>query len=502
MRTRTLHERFFRHIWSRQYVQHSALRTTDGLEVRVFSVGTLNIAGGPDFRDAVLKIGGITYCGDIEIHRTLIDWLRHHHEQDPRYNNVVLHVVLEQPTEPLLTRVSSGRSIPLLVLEVFLSESIHSIWEKTILAERLRARQDLRCREQNSSVRAEVLVGWIHRLTLERLELKLRRFDERLRELAQIQLLAVHDRGGELGRWRVQGDADDIPPPHRDLTPQQLSKRELWDQVLYEGLMDGLGYSRNREPFARLARAMTLRTIHHLGVDEDEEALQAVLLGAAGLLPAIRSVKDKSSRDFVRRLSKIWKERRSQYKSTVLRSADWQLFPTRPGNFPTVRMSAASALIRKIHSEDLFRALVEKIKSAESAVKSLQSVRSLLSFTPHPFWTHHYAFDESTAAHVHPLGPERRDEIITNTVVPLALLYARIFKDRSAREKTLGLYSAIPSAATNSVIRLMHDQLVRDKLSLAAASVQQGLLQLYKFYCCEGLCAECEIDAALSRRDQ
>jgi hypothetical protein len=500
MRIRTLHERFLRHIWSRQFVQQTALQTTDGREVQVVAVGMLNTGGGPDFRDAVIRIGGITYSGDVEVHRTLVEWLRHHHESDPRYNNVILHVVLEDPPELLITMAPSGRAIPLLILETFLSESINCIWEKAILAERMRARQNLPCHDRNSSIGADVLNRWIHHLSTQRLELKLRRFDERLRELAQIHLLTVHDRGAGLSQWRIQGDPDEAPPPHRDLTPQQLSKRELWDQVLYEGFMDALGYSRNREPFVRLARAMTLRKIHDLGVQEHEEWLQAALFGAAGLLPAIRSVADKSSRDFVRTLSKIWKERRSRYNATVLHAGDWQLFPTRPSNFPTVRMSAASALIRKILDEDLFRALIEAMKSSGDPEASLRHVRSLFLIIPHPFWTTHYTFGEPTTGHVHPLGPERRDEMIINTVVPLTLLYARIFKDRLARERTLGMFNIIPSTSSNSVIQLMQRQLVHGKLPEGQAGIQQGLLHLYKFYCCEELCAECEIGEIVFQR--
>ena len=502
MRTRVLHERFLRHIWSRQFVQHSALRTTDGRGVRVLATGTLNTGGGPDFSEAVIRIGDVTYRGDVEIHRTLVEWHHHRHEKDARYNNVVLHVVLEQPAEPFHTTAPSGRLIPLLVLEPFLSESIHAIWEKAILTERLRASQDLRCRHRNHCIDADRLSRWIHQLTLQRLELKLRRFDERLRELAHLHLLAVHDHGDRASRWRIQGDPDDIPPPHRELTLRQLSNRDIWDQVLYEGLMDGLGYSRNREPFVRLARAMTLHKIRELGVQGDDERLQAVLLGAAGLLPSIRSLRDKPSRDFVRLLSKIWKERRPYYRSTVLRAADWQFFPTRPGNFPTLRISAAGALARKIIAGDLFRALIESIRSAETTVASLRCARLLLSIPSHPFWTTHYTFGQPTAHPVCSLGPERRDDMIVNAIVPLALLYARVFKDRLVRERVLAMFGAIPASSTNSVTRLMQRQLVRTKISLGGAGVQQGLLQLYKFYCSEDLCAECDVGTVVFKESR
>ena len=49
-------------------------------------------------------------------------------------------------------------------------------------------------------------------------------------------------------------------------SPRDLAVREHWDQILYEGLMDGLGYSKNREPFVRLSRNVTLQEIrsHHI----------------------------------------------------------------------------------------------------------------------------------------------------------------------------------------------------------------------------------------------
>ena len=219
MRTRILHERFLRNIWSRQFLQRS-LRTIDGLEVRVLTPGVLNTGAGPDFRESLVKVGGVTYRGDIEIHRTLVDWVVHRHQDDPHYNNVVLHVVLEQPVVQIPATVESGRVVPLLVLEPFLSESIYKIWEKTILSERLRAHRDLACRYKNSLVETVLLNCWLQHLTLERLELKLRRFDERLRELTHIHLLAVCDHRDLSRGWRVQGDPDDIPPPYQHLTPQ------------------------------------------------------------------------------------------------------------------------------------------------------------------------------------------------------------------------------------------------------------------------------------------
>lgn len=492
-RTLNIHERFLRHIWSRQYIEHATLSTTDRQKIRVIDVGTLNLDGGPDFRDAIVRIGATTYHGDVEIHRTVAGWHQHGHFNDPRYNKVILHVVLEQGPDPSPTFVFSGRHIPVLVLEPFLGDSIRTLWQKTILDERSLRNKTIRCSGLNDSVDPGLLSAWLRRLAVERLELKLRRFDERLRELAQIYCFAVHDAAGRQARWRVQGNSDDVPPPHRELSRKDLAHREFWDQLLYEGLMECLGFSKNQESFLRLARSVTLREVLAQHIETNDEALQALLLGAAGLLPRLKTVRQKDSREFVRRLAAEWKECKKFYRGVVLHSADWQLFPTRPVNFPTLRIAAAVRLIQSILSDDLFRRLVEVLKSPAEHPARVRAIRMLLFVKPLPYWSSHYRFDHPTTKLVHPLGPERTNAAITNAIIPLALLYARIFKDRLVREGALHLFESMPPAAENSTTRLMENQLVRNHIGAASVSTQQGLIQLYKFYCGDERCAECDV---------
>ena len=40
-----------------------------------------------------LKIGDKVWAGNVEIHRTSDDWLKHNHQEDKNYNSVILHVV-------------------------------------------------------------------------------------------------------------------------------------------------------------------------------------------------------------------------------------------------------------------------------------------------------------------------------------------------------------------------------------------------------------------------
>ncbi|MBM4162150.1 MAG: DUF2851 family protein [Ignavibacteria bacterium] len=488
-----IHERFLRHIWSNQYLRRSDLKTTDGHAVQVINVGTLNIDGGPDFRNATIMIGAITYCGDVEIHRTAIGWLHHQHQDDPRYNKVILHVVLERTNDLVPTTVFSGRQVPVLILEPFLAESIRSLWQKAVLDERARLTESIKCFRLNRDVGPNLLKSWIRKLAVERLELKLRRFDERLRELALVAVLSVRERGRPYGTVRIQGNADDIPPPHRELTQKDLSRREIWEQVLYEGLMECLGYSKNQESFVRLARAVTLQELRRRQVHNDSLRTQAFLFGAAGLLPKIRSLREKPSKVFVRRLAKEWRELKKTYRSAILHSADWQFFPTRPFNFPTLRLAAASVLVERILAEDLFRRIIEHVKSPRELPEKLTDLYALLSLEPLEFWSNHYRFDQPTTKSVRALGAERINDMMVNTIIPLCLLYARIFRDKEVREQALTIYDSLPPAVENSITRLMNRQLLKGRMALDSVSAQQGVIQLYKFYCSEDRCLECEV---------
>ncbi len=489
--TRHIHERFLRHIWSRQYLQQSSLSTTDGSPLEVLEVGTMNLQGGPDFLEAKVNIGGTVYVGDVEIHRTQEDWLRHHHEHDPRYNKVILHVLLENETVRNATVVESGREVPVLVLSNFLPESIRTVWFKTIEDERARRAERIPCFTKNSRVSAEALRRWFDKLTVQRLEFKLRRFEERLKELARERRLVLHEVPRTWGDPPVEGSPDEIPPPQKELTQKDVSRKELWEQVLYEGIMEGLGYARNMAPFARLAQIVTLDIVRKLQAVEDERKLQALLFGVSGLLPKISSLNEESSKEEARRLIRDWNNLRRDFRSEILHPADWQFFPTRPMNFPTLRMSAASALIRKITKDDGFRKIIQTIKSSQG--NKLQELHSFFSVLSGDFWRTHYNFDHPSSSPVKSLGATRIRDMIINTVVPVSLLYARIFRDFVVRHETIKLYHAMAPSAENEVTRIIEEQLLKGRMPLDSPGRQQAAIQLYKFYCTEGRCHDCDI---------
>lgn len=79
----------------------SGVDTYSNKPILVIHPGAWNrFSPGPDFRNACIRIGSITWFGDVEIHVKSSDWLKHRHQTDPTYQNVILHVVAEND-EPL-----------------------------------------------------------------------------------------------------------------------------------------------------------------------------------------------------------------------------------------------------------------------------------------------------------------------------------------------------------------------------------------------------------------
>ncbi len=77
----------------------------DGSFYQLLFAGRPGGACGPDVRDAVVmpypwsvadvwEPNARRRVGDVEFHVRADDWEAHGHQQDPRYNNVMLHVVL------------------------------------------------------------------------------------------------------------------------------------------------------------------------------------------------------------------------------------------------------------------------------------------------------------------------------------------------------------------------------------------------------------------------
>lgn len=85
-------EQLLHYVWKHKIFPLKELKTTTGQQVEVIDTGLANTDAGPDFFNAKLKLDGVLWIGNIEIHERSSDWFKHGHHADAGYNSVILHI--------------------------------------------------------------------------------------------------------------------------------------------------------------------------------------------------------------------------------------------------------------------------------------------------------------------------------------------------------------------------------------------------------------------------
>ena len=79
--------------WRDKSIRLNDLKTTCGQTLAIIEPGQFNAHQGPDFTNARIKVGDVEWAGNIELHLRTSDWVRHAHQFDAHYKNIILHVV-------------------------------------------------------------------------------------------------------------------------------------------------------------------------------------------------------------------------------------------------------------------------------------------------------------------------------------------------------------------------------------------------------------------------
>ena len=91
------------------------MTTNKGETVEVIDPGLHNRNAGPDFFNAKIKVDGMLWVGNVEIHDKASDWFLHGHDKDEAYDNVILHVVGE---DDMPVRSSRGETMRQMQMDV------------------------------------------------------------------------------------------------------------------------------------------------------------------------------------------------------------------------------------------------------------------------------------------------------------------------------------------------------------------------------------------------
>ena len=116
------------------------------------------------------------------------------------------------------------------------------------------------------------------------------------------------------------------------------------DQLMYQGLMEAMGYARNRKPFLVLSRAAPLSMFESLRSEPPATAefgMFAVLAAVGNMVKRMPELE----RSQVRRVASSMGARRR------LSESDWSMFRVRPHNDPINRMRAMAHIL--VHSKGI-----------------------------------------------------------------------------------------------------------------------------------------------------
>ncbi|MGC8596201.1 MAG: DUF2851 family protein [Candidatus Kryptoniota bacterium] len=479
-------------IYRAEKFSKSNLRSTTGAAIEIIKAGDTNSDSGPDFKNALIKINGKTLRGDIEFHKKSSEWYSHEHYTDRRYNAVVLQIVSVNDSKEA-PRTESGRVIETVELTRFLLPDAESILQ-------LRKNSDreftLRCSEKNGEVSRDIKLEYLKRLGEKRFLHKVGRYEERLKDIIDENRPVVFET-----KQRYFRDFSELAIEHRTYSTEELKREEYWDQLLYEGVIEGLGYSKNTITFRKLSQNVSLKFL----TEQSKGKLlntEAIFFGVAGLLPGSYEKYDDESRLYIKNLSLIWEDSKKSYKREHIDETEWLFHRLRPQNFPTVRLAGASILFSKRLRYFSARLLLQDAAEKDDA-GFIRTWRDFLIVPSGGYWANHYVFGTRAASRLRMLiGAGRANEIIVNVVLPLLYLRGKTFELPYFQDKAIKIMEQFHPLEDNNLTLAMKEQLFDGDNVFESVLHQQGAIQLYRTLCSERRCSRCKIGKQVFEKNQ
>jgi len=425
-------------VWYDQLFPNESLRTAEGHRIDVLSPGWWNHQEGPDFRGAQIAFNGKLYSGDVEIHLNHSGWNAHGHHLDARYDDVILHVVLEPNPAPGLILTSAGRHIPTLFLGEYLREGIHALADVVIRDDYPHATASTHgsCADQVARHGVGGLSAFLH--------------------------LA--------GEWRMLNKARAL---------RQRMDQAGREQAVYEALLYACGFSHFKHHFRTIARHLPYDRARQLSLQEPL-LLEAALFQIGGLLPKALPPGTTAVPHFAR-LRALRRDRLAGLRSLPL---TWHRIGVRPNNNPERRLAGAARLIARTARAGLLDSLDGIWRKDRSP---LQCRREFEALFPNPlgFWAAHCTWTgKKLTRPAALLGPGRVRSIIGNVFVPAGLALARADRDRLKEEKVFDFFLSLPKEPDNQIVKVMLPRVVGASPGLKLDfRTQQGLLQMHQDWC-------------------
>ena len=283
-------EQLLHYVWKHKIFPLKELKTTTGQQVEVIDTGLANTDTGPGFFNAKLKLDGVLWIGNIEIHERSSDWFKHGHHADAGYNSVILHIASEIDME--ISR-SNGERIP--QIQLICPEAVRTNYKELLETDSYPP-----CYRIIPSLPPFTAHSWMTALQMERFEQKATLLNERLK--------------------RCQGN---------------------WEDAFFITLARNFGFGLNGDAFETWAHRLPFRAVDKHRNDLFQ--IEAIFFGQAGIL------EDSDGDGYYLRLKKEYTYLQHKFGLIPMDASLWRFLRLRPANFPHIRIAQLACLYHRAY---------------------------------------------------------------------------------------------------------------------------------------------------------
>jgi hypothetical protein len=407
-----------------------SLQTYEKESLEFLDKGVPNNDNGPDYQNAVIKVGDTLMRGDLEFHRNWQDWFRHGHENDRRYDQVILHIVWTPP-ENLPGALT--RRFPHFVISRYLNLPPDQ-WLKSM--ELLK----------NQAPPVNLSASNLNSVPFNAKKLAWRRF---LRKCA------------ELRYWITEYG---------------------WETALYLSLAKALGYNKNSQPFVQLVKLMPpaklIESVHPL--QRSPLIIWILLAWQSGLLqrPLKNSMHHSPSYP-PELINHIKRQFAHIFTLPSQNLIQWNFARLRPHNNPYNRLAGYSQILYHYQNRSLFKILLEihmkRVPLKHLIVEVHKTMRIPLSTDLKLFFIQlfgHGSFSEYS------IGLQRCQLFHLNLLLPLFYIWAEVNHNPGFARYLEDLYYQYPAVDRNSRLQQLMGNLKTTDQKYAFG--HQALLEYYQ----------------------
>lgn len=270
--------------------------TTEGHALIIKNFGYLNKNAGPDFQESIIHFENKVWAGHIEFHINSSDWMKHKHQFDEAYNNVIAHFVWNHDEEIYI----NDFKIPVVELNGLIDPGEFDKYKRI-----LSSKSWIPCSNQIDQIPKDVIDKQILLSAIIRLNSK-----------AELILSTLKTHSGDQ------------------------------KHVLFTLIAKVLGGKVNGEVMVKLMEKVKFEVIQKL--DFDAFKIQALLHGLSGLL-----AENKSSDPYVIQLNNEFAYQKKLFQLSPLEPVEWKRSSMRPAGSPTNRIAQLAAILVESNSSNL-----------------------------------------------------------------------------------------------------------------------------------------------------